>query len=328
MNKKYIDHYIVLEVVFTSTLDEIKKAYRRLAMAFHPDHNPGDKLAEEKFKHIAESYEILSDIDKRKDYDNYTYIKSRSKVKEDFGYSFGGSKNEYDFSDIFSRRGNRSGWGDNTSDNIVKKVHIARLDVEKLVGLTLTDLYNNKPITVKYNRTITDMDSTFGNQVEDSAVIQCSDILMNAFYSKVSNKYTSSITIAEMGSNSTENKISFGGNFKKHLYGNLVIEIIINVPENIKIEGLNITERVDLSLHDLLFLDKIEVTTFYETKYNIKIKSYNKLDTLIIKIPEAGLTLNRDKGNYIFEFKVPALNITNLTDKELNQLKGLLLKAK
>ena len=71
------------------------------------------------------------------------------------------------------------------------------------------------------------MDSTFGNQVEDSAVIQCSDILMNAFYSKVSNKYTSSITIAEMGSNSTENKISFGGNFKKHLYGNLVIKIII-----------------------------------------------------------------------------------------------------
>jgi molecular chaperone DnaJ len=65
------DYYEVLEVAKTATAEEIKKAYRKKAIQFHPDKNPGNKEAEEKFKEAAEAYEVLSDADKRKRYDQF-----------------------------------------------------------------------------------------------------------------------------------------------------------------------------------------------------------------------------------------------------------------
>ena len=65
------DFYEVLGVSKSASADEIKKAYRKTAMQFHPDRNPGDKAAEEKFKEAAEAYEILSDADKKAKYDRY-----------------------------------------------------------------------------------------------------------------------------------------------------------------------------------------------------------------------------------------------------------------
>lgn len=65
------DYYEILEVSKTANADEIKKAYRKVAMRFHPDRNPGDKNAENSFKEAAEAYEILSDPDKRTQYDRY-----------------------------------------------------------------------------------------------------------------------------------------------------------------------------------------------------------------------------------------------------------------
>ena len=65
------DFYEILGVSKTSSADEIKKAYRKVAMQFHPDRNPGDNAAEDKFKEAAEAYEILSDADKRAQYDRF-----------------------------------------------------------------------------------------------------------------------------------------------------------------------------------------------------------------------------------------------------------------
>jgi molecular chaperone DnaJ len=65
------DYYDVLGVAKTAAADDIKRAYRKLALQFHPDKNPGDKTAEEKFKEAAEAYEILSDGDKRRRYDQF-----------------------------------------------------------------------------------------------------------------------------------------------------------------------------------------------------------------------------------------------------------------
>ncbi|MDQ3019706.1 MAG: molecular chaperone DnaJ [Bacteroidota bacterium] len=65
------DYYEILSVSKTSTVDEIKSSYRKLAMKHHPDKNPGDKESEEKFKELAEAYEILSDPNKRQRYDQF-----------------------------------------------------------------------------------------------------------------------------------------------------------------------------------------------------------------------------------------------------------------
>ena len=63
------DYYEVLGIEKSASADEIKRAYRKLAGKYHPDRNPGDKSAEEKFKEIGEAYEVLSDSDKKARYD-------------------------------------------------------------------------------------------------------------------------------------------------------------------------------------------------------------------------------------------------------------------
>src|SRR5437870_12694410 len=65
------DYYEILGVERSASDEEIKRAYRKLAVKFHPDKNPGDKTAEEKFKEIGEAYEALSDPQKRGAYDQY-----------------------------------------------------------------------------------------------------------------------------------------------------------------------------------------------------------------------------------------------------------------
>ncbi|MEM9543459.1 MAG: DnaJ C-terminal domain-containing protein [Cyanobacteria bacterium P01_E01_bin.42] len=65
------DYYAILGVSKTSSAEEIKKSFRKLALKYHPDRNPGDKKAEARFKEISEAYEVLSDSDKRKKYDQF-----------------------------------------------------------------------------------------------------------------------------------------------------------------------------------------------------------------------------------------------------------------
>ncbi len=93
------DYYEVLGIDKNASADEMKKAYRKLAMQYHPDRNPDDKTAEEKFKEAAEAYEVLSDDEKRSKYDRFGHDAMRG------GQDFHGFSNAQDifshFSDIF-----------------------------------------------------------------------------------------------------------------------------------------------------------------------------------------------------------------------------------
>lgn len=112
------DYYEVLSVERTASEEEIKKAYRKLAVKFHPDKNPGDKTAEEKFKEIGEAYEALSDPQKRAAYDEYGHAAFDPRRRasgfhdpfEIFREAFGGGGGGGIFDDLFgSGRGDPTG---------------------------------------------------------------------------------------------------------------------------------------------------------------------------------------------------------------------------
>ncbi len=97
------DYYEVLGVAKNANADEIKKAYRKAAIKYHPDKNPGDKEAEEKFKEAAEAYDVLSNPDKRARYDQFGHagMSGAAGGAGGFGGGFGG----FSMEDIFSQFG-------------------------------------------------------------------------------------------------------------------------------------------------------------------------------------------------------------------------------
>src|SRR5690606_21006476 len=95
------DYYEVLGVSKGASADEIKKAYRKLALKYHPDKNPGDKEAEEKFKEAAEAYEVLSDANKKARYDQFGHAGMGGAG----GFGGGGFGGGMSMEDIFSQFG-------------------------------------------------------------------------------------------------------------------------------------------------------------------------------------------------------------------------------
>lgn len=145
------DYYEILGVSKGATEAEIKKAYRKKAIEFHPDKNPGDKEAEEKFKEAAEAYEILSDADKRARYDQYGHAAFDGAG----GFGGGGHMNMDDifsqFGDIFGSAfgGGFSGFGGGGGQRRAKGSNL-RIKVK----LTLEEIANGVEKKVKVKRKV------------------------------------------------------------------------------------------------------------------------------------------------------------------------------
>ncbi len=136
------DYYEVLGVRKDATLDEIKKAYRELALKYHPDRNPGNKEAEEKFKEVTEAYEVLSDPEKRRTYDQFghagfgpqgfDWTQDFGRVRMDFSDIFGDFFSDF-FSDIFAEREERKTRGQ---------------DIEMTISVPLRDIVKGAERTI------------------------------------------------------------------------------------------------------------------------------------------------------------------------------------
>jgi molecular chaperone DnaJ len=145
------DYYEVLGTNKTAKPEDIKRAYRRMAVKYHPDKNPGNKQAEEKFKECAEAYEVLSDPEKRKRYDQFGHDGLRGvgmrdyshmnwqdigSIFEDVFQGFGG------FGDVFGGGGGRS-----------RRAGPSRgYDLETSVELTLEDIAAGTEKTIEFTR--------------------------------------------------------------------------------------------------------------------------------------------------------------------------------
>jgi molecular chaperone DnaJ len=167
------DYYEVLGVGKNASADEIKRAYRRMAMKYHPDKNPDNKEAEAKFKECAEAYEVLSDTEKRQRYDqfgheglrgigmrDYTHMKWQDigSIFEDiFGF-------DDFFGDIFGARGRRT-----------RRAESSRgYDLETSVELTLDDIAKGTEKTIEFTRQDICTECSGSGSAKGTAPARCS----------------------------------------------------------------------------------------------------------------------------------------------------------
>ena len=149
------DYYEVLGVAKTATADEIKKAYKKMAIKYHPDRNPGDKSAEDKFKEAAEAYGVLSDETKRGQYDRFGHQGVN-------GAAGGGRSGGMDMDDIFSMFGDifggRGGWspfGNMNNGGQPQQRKFRGSDLRIKVKLTLKEVLEGTEKTVKIKKQVT-----------------------------------------------------------------------------------------------------------------------------------------------------------------------------
>ena len=163
------DYYKILGVSKSSSDDEVKKAYRKLAMKYHPDHNKDDKVAEEKFKDVSEAYAVLSDKEKRQQYDmfgseGFQNRYSQEDIFRDFDigsifseFGFGGKgRTEGGFGNIFGGRGNNFGggsspFGDPFGAHSRRPRPVKGNDIIYELSLTLEDILENSEKLIAYH---------------------------------------------------------------------------------------------------------------------------------------------------------------------------------
>ena len=157
------DYYEVLGVAKNASADEIKKAYRKLAIKYHPDRNPDDKEAEEKFKEAAEAYDVLSDTEKRAKYDQFGHSMGPQGFGGSGGFSGGGMSMEdifAHFGDIFGGRmgGGFSGFGGfegAAGGGRRSRKHVNKgTDLRITVKVTLKDIMNGVDKKLKIPRLV------------------------------------------------------------------------------------------------------------------------------------------------------------------------------
>ncbi len=182
------DYYEVLGVQKSANADEIKKAYRKAAIKYHPDKNPGDKEAEEKFKEAAEAYDVLSNPDKRARYDQFGHAGMGGAAG---GGGFGGFGGGFSMEDIFSQFGDIFGGhfgGGFRSSGGGQRVSRGS-DIRVKVRLTLQEIANGATKKLKITKTVA-CDKCGGKGAKDSnGYSTCSTCNGSGYVMRVENTF-------------------------------------------------------------------------------------------------------------------------------------------
>ena len=202
------DYYEILDVSKSATAEEIKKAYRKKAIQYHPDKNPGDKAAEEKFKEAAEAYEVLSDENKRARYDQFGHAGMSSSASGGFGGGMSMDDIFSQFGDIFG--GHFGGFGGFGGGQRGRRVNRGS-DLRVKVKLSLREILNGveKKIKVKKYVSCTHCDgngSDGGNSVSTCSTCNGSGVVTRVANTILGQMQTSSTCPSCNGEGSTITK--------------------------------------------------------------------------------------------------------------------------
>jgi len=182
------DYYEILGVPRNASKDEIKKAYRKMALKYHPDKNPGDKDAEEKFKEAAEAYEVLSDDNKRARYDQFGHAGMSN------GAGGGGFSHDWTIEDIFAQFGDIfgghfgsfggfGGFGGGRSSRRTNR----GTDLRVKVKLSLSDIANGVEKKIKVNKYVSCQSCGGSGAAGGSSYSTCSTCRGSGYVTRVTN---------------------------------------------------------------------------------------------------------------------------------------------
>lgn len=299
----FIDYYKILGVDKSATTADIKKAYRKLARKHHPDVNPNDKAAEQRFKDINEANEVLSDPEKRKKYDKYgkdwehgeAYEQAQRQHQSqqqyqqqgygNFGGGGGGDFSGGDFSDFFE---SMFGGGGGASQGRGRTAGFRGQDFNAELQLDLRDVYETQKRVLTVNGK--NIRLTIPAGVENGQVI------------KIKGKGGPGV---------------HGGP-----HGDLLIQFNISNSTKFKRDGANLyaTEKIDL--YTAVLGGDVTVDTF-DGKVKLKVKPETQNGTKV-KLKGKGFPIYRKEGKYgdlyiTYEIELP----TNLSSKEKELFKEL-----
>lgn len=289
----FIDYYQILGVSKTATQDEIKKAYRKLARKYHPDMNPNDKEAEQKFKEINEANQVLSDVENRKKYDEFgenwkhadEIKKARDQQKQQYGqgYSgrasggFQGNFEQEDFSDFFQSMFGGAGGGQRSRSQSAFRGQ----DLHAELHLTLREAYEKHQRTLDVN----------GKKVRITIPAGVYD--------------GQQIKLKNYG---TE---GYNGGPNGDLY------ITFNISEDVEFKRLNddLKTEVSIDLYTAILGGEVLVNTL-SGKVNLKVKPETQPDT-VVRLKGKGFPKYKKEGEFgdllvSYKIKLP----TNLTEEQ------------
>ncbi len=249
MSNNKRDYYQVLEINKNASLEDIKKAYRKMAIKYHPDRNPNDKKAEEKFKEAAEAYEILSDSNKRKKYDQFGHQSNYSSTQ----YS------NVDVNDIFDQFGDIFGghnpfesfFGSNQNKSSKRRFKGSNLKIK--IVLDIYEITNGVSKNIKVKKMITcNICKGSGAQTSNS-MVRCSTC-----NGRGNITYTTNTILGQMQTTKVCNNCNGEGtiivNKCKNCYGSGLIKgeetININIPPgSVKDTQLSMSGKGDNAPH-------------------------------------------------------------------------------
>ena len=302
---EYKDYYKILGVNKNASQDEIKKSYRNLAKKYHPDLNPDDENAQEKFKEANEAYEVLNDKEKRKQYDTFGsgYNFSNGQNFDPSQYGFGGGSHTYtstdgDFSDFFNMffggggqtsgsQGSRQGGGFNIGDLFGggRRAKPQRPAYESELTITLEEGYQGETKDITLN---------IGGENKSLSIKLPEGILPGK-------------------------KLKVKGE-KWGINGDVLFKIKLKEDSKNILDGLNLTSKLDLLPYQAALGDKVIVSTL-DGKIKINIPK-NISSGKKIRIPKKGYKDMKGKRGDLF-IEINIIIPEELTKEEIKLYKQL-----
>jgi curved DNA-binding protein len=295
------DYYKILGVNKTASLDDIKKAYRKLAMKYHPDHAKGDKGAEEKFKSISEAYAVLSDKEKRQQYDTYGSAGFHQKFsQEDIfrGFDFSDILKEFGFggASFFGSggRGQRFSYGNES--------HFGGFGQQR-GPIKGNDLIYELPLTLKEVAT--------GTQKT-----------VDIHHAGVSEKLTVTIPKGMIPGKklrlSGKGQASPAGGSSGDLF---IKSVLLNDPVY-KVDGHDLLITKDIKLSEALLGTQVTIPTLLGKELNMKIPPGTKHNTKM-RVPSQGLPYMKGEGKGDLFIKIRVKMPKHLTELQADLVKKL-----